>query len=129
MGPLTALTPSLLGLIERFPDGKHVVSYVGLAPAINASAENTTSARSPSKVTRSSAGYWARRPRWPRARTTIFGAAISPSCSDAAGPKQKSPSPASSSYVYVMLRDQVDYDEFRRRGRLARAPHKAVAVT
>src|SRR5215831_14546309 len=40
VGPLTALTTVLvLGPVTRFPDGKHVVSYVGLAPAINASAD------------------------------------------------------------------------------------------
>jgi transposase len=40
VGPLTALTAVLvLGPISRFPDSKHVVSYVGLAPAINASAD------------------------------------------------------------------------------------------
>jgi transposase len=40
VGPLTALTTVLvLGPLTRFPDGKHVVSYVGLAPSINASAD------------------------------------------------------------------------------------------
>jgi transposase len=40
VGPLTALTAVLvLGPVARFPDSKHVVSYVGLAPAINASAD------------------------------------------------------------------------------------------
>jgi len=31
--------------------------------------------------------------------------------------------------LYLMLRDQVDYEEFRRRGRAAHALHKTVAVT
>ncbi len=40
VGPLTALTTVLvLGPLARFPDSKHVVSYVGLAPAVNASAD------------------------------------------------------------------------------------------
>src|SRR5215831_19681764 len=40
VGPLTALTTVLiLGPVRRFPDSQHVVSYVGLAPAINASAD------------------------------------------------------------------------------------------
>ena len=40
VGPLTALiTVLVLGPPRRFPNGKHVVSYVGLAPAINASAD------------------------------------------------------------------------------------------
>jgi transposase len=40
VGPLTALTTVLvLGPLARFPDSKHVVSYVGLAPTVNASAD------------------------------------------------------------------------------------------
>jgi len=40
VGPLTALiTVLVLGPANRFPTSKHVVSYVGLAPAINASAD------------------------------------------------------------------------------------------
>ena len=39
VGPLTALATILvLGPMQRFPSAKHVVSYVGLAPAIAASA-------------------------------------------------------------------------------------------
>jgi transposase len=38
VGALTALaTIVVLGPVARFPDSKHVVSYVGLAPALNAS--------------------------------------------------------------------------------------------
>src|SRR5262252_756967 len=40
VGPLPALsTIVVLGPVARFPDTKHVVSYVGLAPAVNASAD------------------------------------------------------------------------------------------
>jgi transposase len=40
VGPLTALTTVLvLGPLARFPDRKHVVRYVGLAPAVHASAD------------------------------------------------------------------------------------------
>jgi transposase len=40
VGALTALaTIVVLGPVARFPDSKHVVSYVGLAPALNASAD------------------------------------------------------------------------------------------
>jgi transposase len=39
VGPLTALaTLVILGPVERFPTSKHVVSYVGLAPAVASSA-------------------------------------------------------------------------------------------
>src|SRR5262249_6989019 len=57
IGPLTALTTVLiLGPIARFPDSKHVASYVGLAPAVAASADKQRLARSPSRAARSSAG-------------------------------------------------------------------------
>jgi transposase len=40
VGPLTALaTVLVLGPVGRFPGSKHVVSYIGLAPAVNASAD------------------------------------------------------------------------------------------
>src|SRR5262245_3773133 len=40
VGALTALAAIVvLGPVARFPDSKHVVSYVGLAPALNASAD------------------------------------------------------------------------------------------
>ena len=40
VGALTALTTIVvLGPVSRFPDSKHVVSYVGLAPALHTSAE------------------------------------------------------------------------------------------
>src|SRR5262249_59797322 len=40
VGALTALaTIVVLGPVARFRDSKHVVSYVGLAPAVNASAD------------------------------------------------------------------------------------------
>jgi len=39
VGPLSALaTVLVLGAVTRFPTSKHVVSYVGLAPAIESSA-------------------------------------------------------------------------------------------
>ena len=39
VGPLTALaTVLVLGPVTRFPTSKHVVSYIGLAPAVAASA-------------------------------------------------------------------------------------------
>jgi len=42
VGPLSALaTVLVLGTVSRFPTSKHVVSYVGLAPAIESSAEKT----------------------------------------------------------------------------------------
>jgi transposase len=43
VGPLTALAPVLgLGPVARFPSSKHVVSSMGLAPAVNASADKSS---------------------------------------------------------------------------------------
>ena len=66
VGPLTALTTVLvLGPLAGFPDSKHVVSYVGLAPWSTRPPTNSDSARSPSKATPCSAGCWARPLRSP----------------------------------------------------------------
>src|SRR5262249_25977171 len=59
--------------------------------------QSSTSAPSPSKATRSSAGCWAKRPPRPRAPTTSSGAVTSPSCIAAGGPRPKSLSRVSSS--------------------------------
>jgi transposase len=123
VGPLTALaTVLILGPIARFPDSQHVVSYVGLAPAINASADK----RRLGKITKQGNAllrwvlgqaaplatradddlrrrYFAilhRRGR-PKARVALARKLLV--------------------RLYVMLRDQIDYDEFRRRGRAARS--------
>src|SRR5215813_8957740 len=57
VGPLTALaTVLILGPIKRFPDGKHIVSYIGLAPPSTLRRTNSISVRSRSRAVRSSAG-------------------------------------------------------------------------
>jgi transposase len=131
VGPLTALTTVLvLGPVDRFPDGKHVVSYVGLAPAINASADKhhlgkitkqgnallrwvlgqaaPLAARADDDLRRRYFAVLHRRGR-PKAKVALARKLLV--------------------RLYVMLRDQVDSEEFRRRGRAARAPHAAVTVT
>ena len=122
VGPLTALTTVLvLGPIARFPDASHVVSYVGLAPAINASADKQRlgkitkqgnallrwvlgqaaplAARADEDLRRRYFAILHRRGR-PKAKVALARKLLV--------------------RLYVMLRDQIDYDEFRRRGRAAR---------
>jgi len=122
VGPLTALTTILiLGPITRFPGSKHVVSYVGLAPAVDASADkqrlgNITkqgsallrwvlgqaaplAARADDDLRRRYFSVLHRRGR-PKARVALARKLLV--------------------RLYVMLRDQIDYPEFRRRGRLPR---------
>ena len=100
VGPLTALTTVLvLGPLARFPDSKHVVSYVGLAPAVNASADKQRLGKITKQGNPCSGGCWARPRRSLPGRTTSCGAATSASCIDGAGPRPRSPWPASSSCV------------------------------
>jgi transposase len=119
VGPLTALTTVLvLGPVERFPDGKHVVSYVGLAPAVNASADKQRlgkitkqgnallrwvlgqaaplAARADDNLRRRYFSVLHRRGR-PKARVALARKLLV--------------------RLYVMLRDRIDYEEFHRRGR------------
>ena len=122
VGPLTALTTVLvLGPVARFPDSKHVVSYVGLAPAVNASADKYRLGhitKQGSALLRWVLGQAA--PLAPAAMP-ISSASTSPSCIGAGGPKPRSPWPGKLLVrLYIMLRDQIDYDEFRRRGRARR---------
>jgi transposase len=100
-GPLTALTPVLVwGPLPRFADSKHVVSYVGLAPAVNASAAKQRLGQiTKQEAPPGSAGCWARPLRSPPGRMTICGAATSAACIGAGGPRRRSPSPASSSFA------------------------------
>src|SRR5215468_136426 len=130
VGPLTALTAVLvLGPIARFPDSKHVVSYVGLAPAITASADKhhlgkitkqgsallrwvlgqaaPLAARADDDLRRRYFSVLHRRGR-PRARVALARKLLV--------------------RLYVMLRDQIDYAEFRRRGRSPRPLQTAAAA-
>ena len=81
-----------------------------------------TSGRSPNRAARCSGGSSAKPPRWPPAPMTTSTGSIAP-CSIAAG----APRPAWPSRrkllvrLFIMVRDQIDYAEFRRRGRSPRA--------
>jgi len=119
VGPLTALaTVLVLGPVARFPGSKHVVSYIGLAPSVNASADKyrlghiskqgsavlrwvlgqaaPLATRADADLKRIYFSVLRRRGR-PKARVALARRLLV--------------------RLYVMLRDQIDYDEFCRRGR------------
>lgn len=122
VGPLTALaTVLVLGPVSRFPSTKHVVSYIGLAPAINASADKyhlghiskqgsallrwvlgqaaPLATRADAELKRAYFAVLRRRGR-PKAKVALARRLLV--------------------RLYVMLRDEIDYDEFCRRGRARR---------
>jgi transposase len=130
VGPLTALTTVLvLGPLARFPDSKHVVSYVGLAPAVNASADKQRlgkitkqgnallrwvlgqaaplAARADDELRRRYFAVLHRRGR-PKAKVALARKLLV--------------------RLYIMLRDQIDYEEFRRRGRAPRPADRLAPV-
>jgi transposase len=128
VGALTALaTVLVLGPPDRFPHSKHVVSYVGLAPAVNASADKCRlghirkqgsallrwilgqaaplAARADADLKRLYFTLLHRRGR-PKAKVALARKLLV--------------------RLYIMLRDEIDYDEFCRRGRAARATREVV---
>jgi transposase len=129
VGPLTALTTVLvLGPLARFPDSKHVVSYVGLAPAVNASADKQRLG----KITKQGNALL----RWVLGQAAPLAARQDDdlrrryfSIMHRRGRPKAKVALARKLLVrlYIMLRDQIDYDEFRRRGRVAHPPRASVA--
>jgi hypothetical protein len=123
VGPLTALATLLvLGPVARFPTSKHVVSYVGLAPAIASSAGKhrlggiTKQGNRMLRFVLGQAGHTALRAdphlkqlyyrvlhRRGRARAKVAVAR------------------ALLVRLYIMQRDQIDYAEFRHRGQVKAA--------
>jgi transposase len=122
VGALTALTTVLvLGPAARFPGSKHVVSYVGLAPTVSASADTChlgpitkqgsallrwvlgqaapLAARADDDLHRLYRTLLHRRGR-PKARVAVARKLLV--------------------RLFIMVRDQIDYAEFRRRGRIPR---------
>jgi len=130
VGPLTALaTVLILGPIARFPDSQHVVSYVGLAPAINASADK----RHLGKITKQGNALL----RWVLGQAAPLATRADDDLRrryfailHRRGRPKAKVALARKLLVrlYVMLRDQIDYDEFRRRGRAARADRPMVST-
>ena len=119
VGALTALaTIVVLGPVARFHDSKHVVSYVGLAPAVNASADKYHLGhitKQGSTLLRFALGQAASHAArmdvdLKRAYFTIMHRRGRPKAKVAVARKLLV-------RLFIMLRDQIDYDEFRRRGR------------
>jgi transposase len=121
VGPLTALaTVLVLGPVARFPGSTQVVSYIGLAPAVNASADKYrlgpitkqgctllrwVLGQAAPLATRGDAGLKRilavlRRCGRPKAKVALARRLLI--------------------RLYVMLRDHIDYDEFCRRGQARR---------
>ena len=119
VGPLTALaTVVVLGTVSRFPDSKHVVSYVGLAPALNASADKYRLG----KITKQGSTLL----RFVLGQAATHAARLDPDLKRTyftlvhrRGRSKAKVAVARKLLVrlFIMLRDQIDYDEFRRRGR------------
>lgn len=130
VGPLTALTTLLvLGPLARFPDSKHVVSYVGLAPAVNASADKQRLG----KITKQGNALL----RWVLGQAAPLAARADDdlrrryfSVMHRRGRPKAKVALARKLLVrlYIMLRDQIDYEEFRRRGRAPQQPQLPVAT-
>jgi transposase len=123
VGALTALTTIVvLGPVSRFHDSKHVVSYVGLAPALHASAEKYHLGR----ITKQGSPLL----RFVLGQAAAHAARMDPDLQRIYGalvhrrgrPKAKvAVARKLLVRLFIMLRDQIDYDEFRRRGRTALA--------
>jgi len=123
VGALTALaTILILGPVSRFPTSKHVVSYIGLAPAVASSAgkpHRGSITKQANRVLRHILGqaaqvalradadlkrlYYRVLPRPGIGRATVAVARVL------------------LVRLFIMRRDQIDYPEFRRRGHLAAA--------
>lgn len=119
VGPVTALaTVAVLGPAARFPDSKHVVSYVGFAPSLNASAEKYRLGR----ITKQGSTLL----RWVLGQAAAHAARLDVDLKrmyftilHRRGRAKARVAVARKLLVrlFIMLRDQIDYEEFRRRGR------------
>jgi transposase len=124
VGALTALaTVLVLGPVERFPTTKHVVSYIGLAPSVDASADKyrlghvTKQGNALLRFVLGQAGHVAVRSDADLKR--LYCAVLYRH-----GRAKAKVAVARKLLVrlYIMLRDQIDYAEFRRRGQPRRLP-------
>jgi transposase len=119
----------VLGPVRRFPGSKHVVSYIGLAPAVNASADKHRLgpiSKQGSALLRWVLGQAA--PLATRGDVTlkrVYFAVLR----RRGRPKAKvALARRLLIRLYVMLRDQIDYDEFCRRGRARRLSIKPARI-
>jgi len=118
VGPLTALgTVLVLGPVERFPDAKHVTSYVGLIPEEESSGGRQRFGHLTKQGNRLlrfllvEAAQTASRydPRLRRVYRRLAFRKGAPSAKVAVARKL-------AIRLYIMLRDRIDYQEFCRRG-------------
>ena len=123
VGPLTALaTVLVLGPVTRFPTSKHVVSYIGLAPTVDASADKcrlghiTKQGNVLLRYVLGQAGQIATRsdPDLRRLYSAVMHRHERAKAKVAVARKLLV-------RLYIMLRDQIDYAEFRDRRRPRRA--------
>ncbi|MBI3455471.1 MAG: IS110 family transposase [Candidatus Rokubacteria bacterium] len=131
VGPLTALaTVLILGPVARFPTSKHVVSYIGLAPAVAASAEKcrlghvTKQGNALLRYVLGQAGQVASRSDADLRR--LYSAVL-----HRHGHAKAKVAVARKLLVrlYIMVRDQIDYGEFCERGRPRHLAHPRAEVT
>src|ERR1700730_15410448 len=123
VGALTApATVVVLGPVSRFPDSKHVVSYVGLAPALNASADKYHLGH----ITKQGSPLL----RFALGQAAAHAARMDPDLKRSYGalvhrrgrPKAKvAVARTLLVRLFIMLRDHIDDEEFCRRGRTAPA--------
>jgi transposase len=119
VGPVTALTTVVvLGSVSRFADSKAVTSYVGLAPALYASAD------------KHHLGQITKQGNRLLRRTLVQAASVAARYDDdlkrfyIALSRRRGHAKAKVAVarkllvrLFIMLRDDIDYEEFRRRGR------------
>jgi transposase len=122
VGPLTALaTVLVLGPVRRFPGSKHVVSYIGLAPTVHASADKYRLGRISKQG--SALLRWVLGQAAPlAARADVDLKRVYFAVLRRRGRPKAKVALARRLLVrlYVMLRDQIDYDEFCARGQARR---------
>src|SRR5262249_60778635 len=116
-GPLSRLA-SVVALrpVRRFPDSKHVVSYVGLAPTLHASADKYRLG----KITKQGSTLL----RFVLGQAAAHAASRSgshphvshPGAATRALQGQSRGRPPDARAAVIMLRAHIDYHEFRRRG-------------
>ena len=127
VGPLTALaTIAVLGPVSGFHDSKHVVSYVGLAPALHASADKYRLGhitKQGSTLLRFVLGQAASH----AARADADLKRIYFTLLHRRGRSKAKVAVARRLLVrlFIMLRDRIDYDEFLRRGRARTVARRA----
>ena len=123
VGALTALTTIVvLGPVSRFPTASTWSATSAWRRPCTPRPRNITSAASPSRAARCFASSSGRPPRMPPAWIPTSSGPTAPCVHRRGRPKAKvAVARKLLVRLFIMLRDQIDYDEFRRRGRTAPA--------